>query len=393
MALERQDLLALACPDAGHADLGRARLIDAVLPRAVQTSISVFLSEKAQRLSGAHPSLVAALEQIASAPMSGEQALRLPVAQLARAMHASDDDAAWAAASLLAERTLQGGVRSPWQVTLAEPRALRFGALLSPTGQTFEVDVSAGAAARLRVQQLDGTWRECSLSRPDETWQRLPRARLHESFALIATRPPTDVLWLEPDHPVSAVDATEVTAVTEEAVRQIGRYAPEYLPWIDRVVRCIVPIEAPAETSLSSSTKGQHGIICASFPASVVHMSEVLVHEAAHQYVNIVEHAAFTVNLPMDGRTYFSPYVKRQRNIDRILFAYHAFANVLLFHRRCLAGGADPKDYQGNSLTDQEQMLAMVQGYLRENTSTLSAVGRAIFEPLDERVGDLRRRA
>lgn len=390
MGLERDDLLALSCPDAGHGDLGRARVIEAVLPKAVQTSVAVFLGEQGSALGGDNASLSGGLERIVSAPLNGEHALRLPVAQLIHALHAPDGDPVWAAAALLAERTVQGGVNAEWRVELPRSRSLRFGPLLSPPGRTFEVHSSATSQTRVRTRDEAGQWTETSLAAPDEAWQRLPRARLQEAWAVVAPRPPSDALRLQPDHPVSDVATSEVVSVTERAVSQIAQLAPDYLPWIDRVIRCIVPIQAPEETSLSSSTKGQHGIICASFPASVVHTSEVLVHEAAHQYFNILEHAAFVVSLPMDGRTYFSPYVKRQRSIDRILFAYHAFANVLLFHRRCLAAGADPQAYVGNGLADQEKLLAVVQTYLRESAA-LSSVGRAIFEPLDARVGELLR--
>jgi len=46
------------------------------------------------------------------------------------------------------------------------------------------------------------------------------------------------------------------------------------------------------------------------------------------------------------SRLYYSAGVRRDRPLDRILLAYHAFANVLLMYRDVLRGGLDVERYE-----------------------------------------------
>jgi HEXXH motif-containing protein len=58
---------------------------------------------------------------------------------------------------------------------------------------------------------------------------------------------------------------------------------------------------------------------------------EMLVHEASHQYYEIADWLAPLTN-GTDTALYYSPFKRAERPIDRLLTAYHAFANVLLLY-------------------------------------------------------------
>jgi hypothetical protein len=65
--------------------------------------------------------------------------------------------------------------------------------------------------------------------------------------------------------------------------------------------------------------------------------------------------------------------------------AYHAFANVILFRRACAAQGVD----DGRSWRENEPALLadleVLDAPLR-SSSALTVLGRALYEPLRERV-------
>jgi HEXXH motif-containing protein len=84
-----------------------------------------------------------------------------------------------------------------------------------------------------------------------------------------------------------------------------------------------------------------------------------------------------------DERLFYSPPVGIERHIDRILIAYHAFANVLIFYRlgidRALISEARAERFYG-------KYKAYVQhlGETLENAGALTELAESIYRPLKE---------
>jgi len=370
------------------------RVIEAALVPAVQLELRLFLAERGGAFSGDNAALGSVLEQLAAGPLGSDAALGLPVLHLQLALREETTDPIWAAATVAAQASALGWPAS-WRAVFAQPRRLRFGRWATPSARALAV-VSAGDTLEVELEDPEGRVRHQRLPRsragvPDAAgieWERLALVPMQAGALWVVPDAPSDLLCVPSDPAPSRAPLSEIVDRLAEALDLIRAYAPDYLAWVDRVVHTIVAIDCPPETSVSRSVKGHHGVVYASFPADAVHTAEVLVHEAAHQYFNILEHALWLASPIDDGALYYSPYVNRDRTIDRILFAYHAFANVLLFHRRCLAGGLDPRRSRGNELGDQERMLQVVDAYLQRTTG-LRPAGRVLYEALAQRVGRL----
>lgn len=380
MALERADFEALAHPSAGNRDAGRARVLDRALPAAVNATVGLFLSERRSALS---PSLRTGLEALRAAKLSSAQALTLPVQLLRYGAHAQEADPEFVAAStLLAWGAVSGAVE--FEARFARPRRLRLDRWMTPPVQQLR---ASGQDGVLHLQVPRGPALVFDRGALDEALSPLPHVEVGEGRAgfWLPEQAPSDALWADASPGFSRAPLTSVVQTLREAIELIRSRAPEYLPWVERAIRTVVPIASTKTLSVSRSARGEHGVIWASFPCSVLHAAEVLIHEASHQYYYMTEHGIWMTNLLNDDRSYLSPYVQKQRRIDRILFAYHAFANVLLFHRRC---GDPGRNADSQDMKTQAHQLAQVDRYLAESPG-LTGAGRALYRALRERVGSL----
>ena len=165
-----------------------------------------------------------------------------------------------------------------------------------------------------------------------------------------------------------------------------SNFAAEYGPWIEDVLWALFPVCPPNGQGYSSgSVKGLYGIIYESFPVSPLHAAEGLIHEACHQYYHLAQLETLFAN-GQDTRLYWSPYPKQDRPIDRILLAFHAFANLVLFYRACLAGGMPFETERAEvEISFHIDNLRPLSEAL-EQSPGLTADGRALFEAIRERL-------
>lgn len=173
-----------------------------------------------------------------------------------------------------------------------------------------------------------------------------------------------------------------IAALLDEAFDIIDRFAPQYGPWTLRLLRDIVPLESESGCMRSGSSVAEPGSCHMSFRNSPVAIAEMLVHETTHQYYYLVTRFA-PVDDGTDKQLYYSPAKQCGRPIAYILIAYHAFANVLLFSRQCLAAGYP--DVQGHLRHNVEVLSKWIETFdeaLRKTTA-LTECGRALWLPLD----------
>jgi len=129
----------------------------------------------------------------------------------------------------------------------------------------------------------------------------------------------------------------------------------------------------------SGSPEHQYGTIHISDNSRVLSVAEMLIHEASHQYFELLNKLGPTVD-PSHTALYYSPVKQCDRPLHKILFAYHAFANVMLFYRGVAECGlADSCFAKFQNVLNHE--LLQLQQPLLENDAILP-LGRALVEPL-----------
>jgi HEXXH motif-containing protein len=86
-----------------------------------------------------------------------------------------------------------------------------------------------------------------------------------------------------------------------------------------------------------------------------------------------------------DKRHYFSPAVKRDRPLSKIIIGYHAFANIVLFYRSLLENGWGGDEYCRATEARLTGELHTFEDAIRDNPA-LTDLGRDLCEPLFEQV-------
>ena len=176
----------------------------------------------------------------------------------------------------------------------------------------------------------------------------------------------------------------EIATRWQDAIIFIRDCAPEYRFWVADAIRQIAVLESTPGTVHSGSYEGKYGFMYGSALASIPSSAEMLIHEASHQYFHMLSRLG-----PVDDGTdlalYHSPLVGRGRPLNRILFAFHACANILAYYRLCRAAGAPNEAYFAKNERLVIAQLEQLSSPLRANPA-LTSLGRALFEPWAEKI-------
>jgi hypothetical protein len=357
-----------------HATLdpvGRAELRAKLIVASAQVQTAIFLRRHGAEVARASSGLTDVLSRWNQCGGTIDQAMLLPLA--IRTIRDSKLDPVRIAA-LSASHLNWSGHEGEWRATLAEPSRIRFGIRQTPPIREIAVSASGG---RVEVS-LDGRPAiEIGQLKPD-----VPVLHFNQSWVPILGRETQPTLPVDDSAELASLSLPEVNQCLSEAHSILSRSAPDYLKWVEDAVSAVVPIVPPGENVLQSfSLPGVNGVIFVSLPSPPLKVAELLVHECSHQYFHYGLLDTLFSN-GMDTALYWSPYVQKDRPIDRILVAFHAFANIVLFYRACLAAGTD--DFSETAEMEIEsnlQHLAPMSEYL-DRSRGLSPTGRGLFEPL-----------
>ncbi len=279
------------------------------------------------------------------------------------------------------------GCPGAWAVTLPAPRRLRWDEVLLPEAEQITVD-SDGALCRIDysgrhttgstcLAGLDGRWR--ADSGPDAT--ELPRVDRYGVAFTVLTR---DALGMRDYEDLLQRARVSVDPrmlhVFDQALDIVAGYTPQYLPWIARTVHQLFLIAPKPGRVESGSVEHYLGLVHLSEHPEPLPVAELLSHEASHQYMNVAAKIE-----PLDDGTdpdvYWSPAVQTERPVSKIVAAFHAFGNVLLFYRWCREAGLANRQ----ECDRQEALLSSWMNDLVppvKDNPALTVTGNALCRPL-----------
>lgn len=168
-------------------------------------------------------------------------------------------------------------------------------------------------------------------------------------------------------------------SVIADALSLLDDVAPHYAEWIRHALNFIILLPHIENRSCSGSWADASGMIYMTEPVSALEAAEILVHESSHQYFHMLERISDMCK-PGPREMFYSPPVKRDRPLDRILVAYHAFANVLIMYMAAFEQGHGDQ-YTVNRFHAFCQDVATLEGYL-DRSNGLSDLGLTLFLPL-----------
>jgi HEXXH motif-containing protein len=288
----------------------------------------------------------------------------------------------------LALRLCARGSAADWEAQLGRPTRLLWDNWLLPRADALRVH-SDGSHAFLSLS-LRRIRREAEFTRAGHGWRGTGAEAMHR------IGPPSAKITLLPADSVGAHNFQDLNLpmlekigkkdvqFCRQALEILEAHAPAYYQWVFRIVRQVVLLRPENEVLRSGGESNLLTLIYMSCVAKPMALAEMLVHEASHHYFNLL----CRIGPPDDGtdkNLYFSPALNRSRPLDRILIAYHAFANVSLLYQLCLDSGVADDGYCRAAQSQILRQLKQLESPLRDNPA-LTPIGRALFEPLFSRL-------
>lgn len=280
------------------------------------------------------------------------------------------------------------GQAGSWSVRLDRPLQLRWSDVLLPPATALQV---SGEADRVDIayEGPDGSGTE-TLQRSDDGWtgDHLPaRARVsrHGTSFEVLTR---DALAMRDYEDLIERALTSVPPkmyqVFDDALDIIKEYTPQYLPWTARTIHQMFLLSPNPGRVESGSVEHYLGLVHLSLHGEPLPVAELLVHEATHQYMNVIAKLE-PLDDGSDPKRYWSPAVNTERPVSKIIAALHAFGNVILFYRSCRENGLA----NAAECERQEELLGGWMKHLAPpvvDNPALSATGNALCKPLLEQL-------
>ncbi|MGM9516354.1 aKG-HExxH-type peptide beta-hydroxylase [Roseateles sp. DB2] len=294
------------------------------------------------------------------------------------------------------------GVSGEWELPLAQAQRLSFaGNLFNAEGRVkarchqgrLQLWVLAAPAAALCWQRAGARWvlesgQEASPICQLASGAALQRPGFEDKMVQSWTLPSSyqsgddpEVNWPPslPEPELGHDWRTQVAMQASDALGLLGELHPNYLPWCQPLLRGIAACKVPNPQMLISGSYRTHaGMLTVGFPVQLPLLAETLVHEISHQYYSLLSLAVPLIDKQVATGLYYSSFKRKHRPLEKILFAFHATANMAFYWHRVLQQSGPWQD-----LADRE--LGKLVGYIGSLAQTLrdapglSPTGQACF--------------
>lgn len=291
-------------------------------------------------------------------------------------------------AARLGLRLCERGMTGAWRLPLEAPAALRFDTFLLPASDAFDVVAEDDS---LVLTLGNGTSRAVvQLRRRGAGWERVAG-----EAAVLPTFDTGErtVNLLLPDTP-EGLENKEHELVVDEAVLSeiltryragfmtLREYAPDYVPFVNRLLRNLVPVAAaPGKYIGGGSMRDNAGTVKMPFAGPAVGMAASLGHECAHQHYFLARGAG-RLEDGSDTSLYRSGFLSGERDLPSLVLTYHAFANEAIVLKLCERGGC-PDPYAAERAVLVFDTLAPLEEILGRSRA-LTPLGRALWQPVAE---------
>lgn len=383
-----------SCPQVGLDKTFAGLLVVEHAQQTIQTFTERYASQLERRGSGLAPVLTNWLQH----DETFETTWNLAFGQVYAALLSKEPDDIGQYAGAVALRLHECGYGGEWELQLPNPVQFRFDRWLLPVSDSIQVS-TASRAVSIRTRTAN-TWHSTAFQHSQNGWdatsaQALPVLGRRGIWCTVLTAeslPPAAARQLQTElynysHADIGTQAEMLERTWDAAVSLITEFAGIYLPWISYVLRDLIPLPAKPGMLNSGSDQFCPGVICISNQNHRCNLAEMLVHEATHHYLYILQRL-WPLDDGTDQTLYFSPFRNTGRPIFFIVLAYHAFGNVLLFYRTARAHGLsadEPGVHIDLRLQQLEQQLETLEKAL-QTTTALTPLGRALWEPLYEQI-------
>lgn len=199
-------------------------------------------------------------------------------------------------------------------------------------------------ASELVLRLVDGCWRCQQAEMLPATWRHVgptfaTGGGVHDIY-LQAWEEPDDqredivAQWPLPfRHTDDSARVADAAATIGHAMDVLDSCGPRYVPWLSQLFRGVASTPLGYDDMRQSGSYLAHaGVFNCGFPGGAESLAEVIVHEVSHQNYLLLNSMYPLCDDQRDGLLY-SSLKRKHRTLSRVLFAFHATANMAVFWR------------------------------------------------------------
>jgi len=324
-----------------------------VLADAFLVSFGKVLARLQETRSDSHP-LCKYISAAARAARPGARAWSPEIGVARGYLRAGANDAAVAQTALLVSRLSKAG---NWSAHLKSPKIFLVGGIpISLVGDIVvecsddRLAIHQSAIGRNHATEFAcddlGVWRLIAISDDGGletayapmTLANGPAADEKFVLALAANPNVEDDVEVDEACLVDSIDpaGSELAEYAAGQMRQayelVDKTLPEFSQYVRLLLRGLAAVPSVNGGRASGSSFDYPGIFTCTFPGDLDWFAETLVHEASHQYMNLLK-SAFPLTQADDGKRYYSSIKRMYRDLGRQMIGYHAVVNIVLFRR------------------------------------------------------------
>lgn len=205
---------------------------------------------------------------------------------------------------------------------------------LRSDGRSIRIDSSFGSVTYLASSE--NHWKPADA--PGGPWTAYPSGGLAPRYVTAGgVRNAVEGFpWISGTPPIGAIEQPRTADARIATIHQgwqvILERTPVYGSWVaGSAAGCLLLDPDGSGIAQSGSSDDHPGLIAIDPPACPVFCGEILVHECAHQHLQIYSMAAPLVKAG-SREMYYSPIKRARRSIDRVLCGAHAVGNMILYY-------------------------------------------------------------
>jgi HEXXH motif-containing protein len=367
------ELAIFSCP--GQGDDQRPLRLWALWADYGSTIVDTFMIRFEQTLQERSASLAAALRGWLESGRPIEEPAGFPVDALLACASGAELDPVWAGVTAALH---VGGTIAPFRASMNAPRRIRWRSFISPPLRSIEQ-----AQGVVTIETADGARSELCASDGDPAaraagWAACPTIGAKGGKITLMTGDAADTWGFRVDNAWSGAQGEAFAESVREALELIETHAPEYATWVGAAARMIIPVRRGPDYDTSHSFAAFPGILAVGLPTDRVMLGELLVHETAHLHYSGVS-KGHTLTTMDDQNLYWSPFPRAERKIGMLMFGFHAFANIGIFRRLCIAAGLPPTGQDFDWQSDWMPEIEKVCGHL-ERSPGITQAGHALWQ-------------
>jgi hypothetical protein len=277
------------------------------------------------------------------------------------------------------------GIEGEWRIAFDQPGGLRFdhwfladilGAELVAESDRGYLTLTTRLGDRERLE-----WRRGPIGWTLVAGSRAPSPVIEWGGAKIMIMP------LQRGQATRDAEIVPVDPAMEPNIRAglelIAETSPAYVEWVARLLRFIVPLSPTPGMFRNASNPNCCSCVMMTIHPDAPRIGETFVHEASHQYFDLLE--SFTPLLNgNETREFWSPPRRENRPLRGILIAYHAFVNCLVYYQLQMAKGMYPPSDFGRTFDELVDWKDQMEVHLA-GTDGLTAAGTELWLRLRER--------